>query len=240
MRVGILDSGIGGLNTFSAIYGIENRNNYVYLADDLNAPFGNKSEAELMRIAERGIGRLKKLGCEIIVFACNTLTTVTIEEMRRRHGDITLIGAEPAVYPASRYGGKIALLGTVATVNSARVKKLINGNTDVDCYSFASLAGIVEHSAPHFEELDGYVKRLLHFLAGYDGVVLGCTHYIFLKPNIERVFPKIKIFDGDDGIARNVRAHSFRFGQFSRPLFLTSSGKSAGEYEKLFYFLLRE
>ena len=203
-RIGIFDSGIGGLTTLSAIKELLGGGDFVYLADDLSAPFGTKSEGELMKIGRQGIKTLANLGCSHVVLACNTMTA-TCKNRLADEFDINIIGTEPALIPAVKECARVALLATPATVGSNRVQELIlKCRGQVTSYPQCNLAGIIEGFAPDWTIMSGYIKKNCHYLDDYDGLVLGCTHYVHIKEIFRKVFPHLKIFDGNDGVARRV------------------------------------
>ena len=125
MRIGFFDSGIGGLTTMRECVKVLDGGDFVYLSDDKNAPYGVKDIAELMQIGENGVKFLSRLGCNVIVLACNTLTATIKPKLCLSYPNITFIGVEPAVKPASKENLRVALLATPRTIGSERVKSLI-------------------------------------------------------------------------------------------------------------------
>lgn len=203
-RIGIFDSGIGGLTTLRAIRERLGGGDFVYLADDFNAPFGSKSEGELMKIGREGIKTLVNLGCSHVVLACNTMTA-TCKSQLTKEFKVNLIGTEPALIPAVKECARVALLATPATVGSSRVQELLlECRGQVTSFPQRNLAGIIEGVAPDWTIMSSYVKKNCHYLSDYDGLVLGCTHYVHIKDIFYDVFPHLKIFDGNDGVSRRV------------------------------------
>lgn len=205
-RIGIFDSGIGGLTTLRAIRERLNGGDFVYLADDLSAPFGLKSEGELMKIGRENIKTLVNLGCSHVVIACNTMTASCKSRLVKEF-KVNIIGTEPALIPAVKECMRVALLATPATVGSSRVQELLlECRGQVTTYPQCNLAGIIEGVAPDWTIMKCYVEKNCHYLSDYDGLVLGCTHYVHIKDIFSEVFPHLKIFDGNDGVSRRVES----------------------------------
>ena len=117
--IGIFDSGIGGLSILSEINKMLPNENTIYLADNKNCPYGNKSRKEIIKLSIKNASTLIKMGCKIIVIACNTATTNAIKEIRKSF-EIPIIGIEPAIKPAltNTKTGKIGILATEKTLSS--------------------------------------------------------------------------------------------------------------------------
>ena len=133
--IGIFDSGLGGLSILSEIHKQLSRENIVYLADSINAPYGEKSQKEIIEFSLENTQFLLSKGCKIIVVACNTATTNAIDILRRKH-DVQFIGIEPAIKPASlqTQTGKIGILATRGTLSShlfSKSAKKLNKNVKI-------------------------------------------------------------------------------------------------------------
>lgn len=221
-RIGIFDSGIGGLTTLCSIQKALGGGDYVYLADDVSAPFGTKSEVELMRIGSYGVETLVGLGCKHIVLACNTLTATCKQKLVERF-NVNIIGTEPALKPAVSECTKVALLATPSTIASKRVQELLlTCRGQVTCYPHYNLAGIIEGVSPDWKIMKGYIRKNCHYLDGYDGLVLGCTHYVHIKSVFEETFPHLKVFDGNDGVGRRVLSFTGKASGGSVKVYTTS------------------
>lgn len=237
-RIGIFDSGIGGLTTLSAIIKHLGGGDYVYLADDKNAPFGQKSEGELLKIGRQGIQTLINLGCNHVVLACNTMTA-TCKARLVDEFSVNIIGTEPAIAPAIKECTKVALVATPATLSSNRVRELIlSSRSQVTSFPQVNLAGIIESIAPDWSILYPYVRKNFHYLCDYDGLVLGCTHYVHIREVFEKVFPSIKIFDGNDGVARRVATFVEKPTKNGLKIY-TTTRKQEDRYKKLLGILLK-
>ncbi len=184
--IGVLDSGVGGLSVLKEIKSSLPKESIVYFADNLHCPYGTKSVEELREITKRVIEFLLKKNCKLIVIACNSITSVFIEELRKDY-KIPFIGIEPATLVAARQtkNHKIGVLATKTTLKSKlfnKTKEKVTSDVKVELKIGAGLVELVEEG-----ELDG--KRAIAVvkenLRGFkkkdvDQVVLGCTHYPFL------------------------------------------------------------
>ena len=177
---------------------------YKYIGDSKNCPYGEKTDAELMRIVTGHVETLKEWGAQIIVIACNTATTKCIEELRIKYPDLKFVGTEPAIKLAAESGvKKVLVMATPGTIHSERVMSLLAENQRpgqrIDLLACAGLADVIETGV-------GIDKKLEELLGGvdkdYEVVVLGCTHYSLAKLEIQKYFPEAKLVDGNEGVAK--------------------------------------
>ena len=199
MRIGIVDSGVGGLTTTRCVMQLVNAEYYYYM-DNAHVPYGTKRQAELESIARNTVCVMNSIGVDIIVVACNTLSAVVGEYMRSIT-DIPIVLTEPAIRMAHNSGGTTIVLATPMTVSSKRFGRLINRYDDVIVKSSTTLATYVEEN-----NMDKAKDELSVQLAGKkaDNVVLGCTHYVYLKEYVESL--GYKVFEGNDGVARRTES----------------------------------
>ena len=207
--IGIFDSGSGGLSVYREIVKLLPQERYVYFADNAYCPYGEKS-AEAIRDRARAVTDiLLGLGADIIVVACNTATAAAIATLREEYPDIPFVGMEPAVKPAA-LGTETGVIGVLATAGTLKGSKYLKmrGQYEDD-------VRIVEHVGEGFVELvengilDGpaaydTVRASLQPLldAGADRIVLGCTHYPFLRSVIEDVAgPGVQVIDPARAVA---------------------------------------
>lgn len=206
------DSGIGGINTLKECVKLLPNENYIYFADDANCPYGNNSDAEILKmVKERLILLLKRYKIKLVVFACNTITTCCVERLRGEFG-VDIVGTEPAIIPAIKNSRnkEVLVLATNATLRQNkynRVEKSVEGKVH-------SLG--LKHLAIDIEEIllkkrqgsfDKYYLKIRDFLnenKNVDGIVLGCTHYCFLREELENLF-KVDVYDGNLGVAKRVK-----------------------------------
>ena len=208
--IGIFDSGSGGLSVYREIVKLLPYEQYVYFADNAHCPYGEKSAAYIQDRARAITGILLGMGADIIVVACNTATAAAISTLRAEYPKVSFVGMEPAVKPAA-LGTKTGVIGVLATAGTLKGSKYLKtkGQYEDD-------VRIVEHVGEGFVELvengilDGpeaeeTVRKSLQPLldAGADRIVLGCTHYPFLKPVISAIAgPDVQIIDPAPAVAR--------------------------------------
>lgn len=209
--IGIFDSGSGGLSVLREILRVLPWEKYIYYADNANCPYGEKTP-EFIRGRGRAISEyLLSRGAEIIVVACNTATAAAISTLRNEY-PVRFIGMEPAVKPAA-LSSKTGVIGVLATAGTLKGSKYLTAKG-----IYEEDVKIVEHVGQGFVELvengilDGPVaeetvrKSLRPLLeAGADRIVLGCTHYPFLRKVIQRVAgPDVTIIDPAPAVARHL------------------------------------
>ena len=209
-KIGVFDSGIGGLNILAKLEKILPGEDFIYYGDSKNCPYGTKSQDELMNICCRIVDYFKKCGCKLVVIACNTATTRCMKELRKLYPELIFVGTVPAVKMACDNNCHNTLvLATDGTIASERVHELVrdNKNNDQNIYLIAC-TGLAEAIEAKDNKLID--KVLFNHLSEYldkniDSVVLGCTHYPWARENILKLFPDVLIFDGIDGVAREVK-----------------------------------
>ena len=208
MKIGFYDSGLGGVKTLKDIIDMGLTGDIYYLGDTKNCPYGTKNVDDLKKIIDENIKYLIKLGCKIIVVACNTATSVAINDLREKYKDIFFTGTEPAVKPAlDDIHKKILVMATTRTINGEKLKELIGDNTnDVLLKSADELVPLIENN-----DIDGVNKYLKNELKNYDlnnisHIVLGCTHFPIVRENILNIVSEynIKVIDGNYGIGKNL------------------------------------
>lgn len=209
--IGIFDSGIGGLSIWKGIIQTIPRVSTVYVADQKWAPYGNRPISE---IRDRGyaISRyLKNLGASVIVMACNTATvSVTVEDLRERLCDLNFVGVEPPIKKLAKTTktNSIALFATKATCESERVKVLMSqfaSEMQTQIIPTVEWANLVEDNFPEPETTESVNHYLAQIQPKTDVVGLGCTHYPFLKPWLQKSNNSIDYLDVVSPVARQVK-----------------------------------
>ena len=210
--IAVFDSGVGGLSVLVRLRELMPEEDFIYLGDRKNAPYGSKTHEEVRRIAEKNVDMLVLHGAKAVVIACNTATAAAVEPMRKKYPQIPIIGIEPAVKPAVDAGcGRILVLATPRTVSEPRFIALMErraGDSAVIGVPCEGLSQMVERGECEGEETDAYFERLFAPFRsdGFDAVVLGCTHYPFVRSAIRRaVGENVAIFDGAEGTARHTK-----------------------------------
>ena len=210
--IGLFDSGIGGTSIWSAINNLLPHEDTIYLADSINAPYGEKSKEEIIALSSKNTEYLLNLNCKIIVVACNTATTNAIKELRAKY-KVPFIGIEPAIKPAALNSKtqKIGILATKGTLNSELFYKNVEKFQEIKIieqigYELVTLIENGEINSPYMNQL--LIKYLTPMInANIDYLVLGCSHYPYLIPQIENILPKnIKIIDSGEAVAKQTMA----------------------------------
>jgi len=191
--IGIFDSGVGGLSIARCIRNTLQAESLIYIADQGFSPYGTKSKQEIEVRSNCVIDFLIDQGCKAIVVACNTATVNSIDKLRIKY-DIPLVGVEPGVKPAAlnTKTGVVGILATALTLNSDSFKELkasYSEQVNVEMEACPDLVDLVEEgsfsSAEALKQIENYVVPLLD--KGADHIVLGCTHFSFLIPLIEKI-----------------------------------------------------
>lgn len=209
-KIGMFDSGIGGLTVLKELRKLLPNENYIYYADSKNNPYGEKSDSELMNIVTNIVDFLISKEVKIIVIACNTATTRCINRLRKMYPNMIFVGTEPAIKVACDKNYKNTLvMATPGTIKSERTHELVKLNKKRDqkitLLSCKGLADAIESG-----NKDNVNKVLHKLLDNYvdediDSIVLGCTHYPHAKKNIKELFPNAKLIDGNKGVSRQVK-----------------------------------
>ena len=208
----LYDSGIGGLTTLKAMLSELPNEKFLYFADDKNCPYGNKSKQEIQEIVEKNIDFIiNKYKIKMLVFACNTITACCIDECRKKY-DFEIVGMEPALKLAMKNSNhkRILALTTNATKEQNRFKKLVSSvGGKVYVIGLSNFADDIENTFVFNKNCNfAYVvegcERVLRKNKNIDGLVLGCTHYVFLKDALSNRI-NINIYDGNYGVAKRVK-----------------------------------
>lgn len=209
--IGLFDSGIGGTSIWKEVYGLLPNENTIYLADSKNAPYGLKSKDEIIQLSCKNTELLLEANCKIIVVACNTATTNAIKELRAKY-DVPFIGIEPAIKPAAIQSQTqtIGILATKGTLNSSLFHENVAKHSDVTIIEQIGhgLVQLIENGdldSPEMKELlESYLLPMVE--KNIDYLVLGCSHYPYLIPQIKKIIPSsIKIIDSGEAVAKQTK-----------------------------------
>jgi len=209
--IGLFDSGIGGTSIWKEVHALMPNENTIYLADSKNAPYGLKTKEEIIALSEKNTEFLLNKNCKIIVVACNTATTNAIKELRAKY-KVPFIGIEPAIKPAA-LGSKtnsIGILATKGTLNSDLFHKSVANFPDVKIIEQIGhgLVQLIEDGKINTTEMHQLLKNYLDPMISenIDYLVLGCSHYPYLIPEIKKIIPDtIKIIDSGEAVAKQTK-----------------------------------
>ena len=219
MRIGVFDSGIGGLTVLAEALARLPGADYLYFADTASVPYGNKPKQVVRDCVFAGVDFLVAQGLDALVVACNTATSVAIEDLRHRHR-FPIIGMEPAVKPAleglhGAAGGpasRVLVLATDMTLREEKFHSLVNRIDAEARVDYLSLQGLVAR-AEAFDFAEASILPYLREatarldLPAYGAVVLGCTHFPYYRPHLRQLFgPETALVDGNRGTVNNLCA----------------------------------
>lgn len=210
--IGLFDSGVGGLSVWREVANALPGQALVYFADQAYCPYGSRSLTEIRDRAERVARFLLQQGADLLVVACNTASAAALGHLRSLF-TVPIVGMEPALKPAveQTHSGRVAVMATPATFQGepfARLMARFAHGVEVVLQPCPGLVEQVEQGDLHSPRT---VDLLQHYLAdlpahGVDELVLGCTHYPFLRPAIEQVIgPDIQVIDPAPAVARQVQ-----------------------------------
>jgi glutamate racemase len=209
--VGLFDSGIGGTSIWKEVHALLPNENTIYLADSKNAPYGLKTKDEIIHLSCKNTELLLEENCKIIVVACNTATTNAIKELRAKY-DVPFIGIEPAIKPAAIQSKTqtIGILATKGTLSSALFYENVAKHPNVTIIEQIGhgLVQLIENGdldSPEMKELlESYLLPMVE--KNIDYLVLGCSHYPYLIPQIKKIIPpSIKIIDSGEAVAKQTK-----------------------------------
>lgn len=210
-KIGVLDSGIGGTTVLDKVVELLPNEEYVYYADTINNPYGEKSEEELYKIVKEIVTFLiNKKNCKMIVLACNTATTKCMERLKEEFPEMLFVGTVPAVKAAcDKHYKHTLVLATPATIESERMAELVHdnkaANQEIILCPCLGLAHAIEEN--NEEKITQILEKIQLEMKDkkIDSIVLGCTHYPLIKERIASFFPDAELLDGSLGVAQEVK-----------------------------------
>jgi glutamate racemase len=209
--IGLFDSGVGGTSIWKEVHALLPNESTIYLADSKNAPYGQKTQEEIIELSKKNTEFLLNNNCKLIIVACNTATTNAIKTLRETY-DIPIIGIEPAIKPAALHSKtqKIGILATQGTLNSELFHQTVALYSDVKVVEQIGfdLVKLIENGEMYSKKMTQLLEEyLLPMVAqDIDYLVLGCTHYPYLIPQIQKIIPKhIKIIDSGEAVAKQTK-----------------------------------
>ncbi len=207
--IGFYDSGVGGISVLREALKMLPNEHYVFYGDTKNAPYGTKTQEQIQQFAFEAVELLISKNAKAIVIACNTATSAAAAILRSRY-TLPIIGMEPALKPAHelRREGQILVMATPLTLHLPKFKTLMGQYGDnavpVPC---KGLMEFVEKGITHGQEVEEFILSLIgpYLNKPVDAVVLGCTHYVFLKKLIQSLLPAgTHVVDGNLGTVKQL------------------------------------
>ena len=211
--IGVFDSGMGGLSIVQELQAHLPHESIIYLADTKNVPYGQRSDSEICQLTSQAVAWLHQQGCKAVVVACNTASAFSLTHLREHYGaGFPVIGLVPAVKPAvlKTQSNVIGVLATPGTLRGTLLKDVIEqvatpAHVEVITVVSPALVPFVEQGLQHSAACQAELRDVLLPLqqAGADYLVLGCTHYPFLKDSIQAVFgQQFNLIDSGVAVAR--------------------------------------
>lgn len=211
--IGFFDSGVGGISVLKKTLNVLPNENYIYLGDSANAPYGTKSEKEIIDLSINAANFLLEKKVKAIVIACNTATSIAANILRDKYPNIPILGIEPAIKPAleKQKDGITLVMATPVTLSKGKfIKKLehYKNNYKIELIPCPGLAEIIESGNIQGAIIERYLQEILKDIPNtkIDNIVLGCTHYPFIKESLLNILnTNIEIIDGSLGTAINLK-----------------------------------
>lgn len=209
--IGVFDSGVGGVGVLKELVQILPNENYMYYGDSLNAPYGEKSPEKILELVDNIVQHLLQQKVKAIVIACNTATSVAVSELRVRYPELPIIGMEPAIKKgiSEEKKNRVLVMATPVTLHLDKYIQLqhqLEPQAEflpVECPGLAKRIELMNLEGEDLKKmLEGF---LLPYQGTVDNVVLGCTHYPFVKNLIRDILGDIPIYDGGKGTALQVQ-----------------------------------
>ncbi len=232
LPIGVFDSGFGGISVLRELVKQLPHEDFLFYGDSANAPYGEKTMEKVRKLTLEKVEYLRGKGIKAVVIACNTATSAAIKALRETYTDMPVIGIEPAVKPATMVGEhpRVLVLATPGTVKGSKFQELeerFEDKAKIIPVACPGLMDFVEAGIMGGEQVDTYLQNLLssYLKEGVDAVVLGCTHYPFLRKAIQKaVGENVHVIDGSAGTARELKRRL-------KEEDLLSSRQRAGEVE---------
>lgn len=214
LPIGFMDSGLGGLSVLREAVRIMPAEDFIYFGDSLHAPYGTKEQSVIRDLTFAVVENLLKQGIKGLAVACNTATSAAVRLLRGMYPDLPIVGIEPAIKPAvtSSHGGRILVMATPMTIQQEKYQALLDqyrDQADIVSVPCGGLMEFVEQGRFGGEELDAYFREhLMPFITeGTETIVLGCTHYPFLRPHLQEFLGErpIQLIDGSYGTSMELK-----------------------------------
>ena len=211
--IGFFDSGVGGISVLREAVKLMPNENYIYFGDSKNAPYGIKSVEEIKKLSFNAVDFLVKKNIKALVVACNTATSAAIDDLRLKYGNMPVIGIEPALKPAVELDreGKVIIMATPVTLSEKKFNRLMKKyeeKINIELLPCPGLVELIESGFTHGEKINEYLHNKLgkYLNDSMSAIVLGCTHYPFVKDEIKKIVgSKVPILDGGSGTAKQLR-----------------------------------
>ncbi len=207
--IGVMDSGFGGLSVLEDLSNQIPAADFIYYGDLLNSPYGTKPAEVVRKYVKNIVNFFLKKGVNAVLLACNTATSVSVQYLREQH-EIPIFGMEPAIKPAiqAHPNSQIAVLATSLTLREEKFENLgktLNALDRIVPYNCDGLASLIDRE--DFSGARKFLEPIFEDITkkGIQDIVLGCTHYVLIKPIFKHWNPEIRLYDGNFGTVRHMK-----------------------------------
>ncbi|MBR2421562.1 MAG: glutamate racemase [Oscillospiraceae bacterium] len=210
-KIAVFDSGVGGISVLKELMAIMPEEHYLYFGDSINAPYGTRTTEEVRVLSLNAAAMLYERGIKALVVACNTATAAAITQIRAEYPNLIVVGIEPALKMATdRFPrGHVGIMATQVTLREEKLEHLVCRFPDatVEKIPAPGLVELVEQGKADSEETEQLLRQILApYLGQLDAIVLGCTHYPFVRDTVQKVLGEcVQVLDGGAGTARQTK-----------------------------------
>ena len=214
MSIAVFDSGVGGISVLKSLVEVMPNEDFIYYGDSANAPYGTKTLEQVRALTcEHAKELILNQHAKGLVVACNTATSAAVRILREQYPDVPIVGIEPAVKPAMLFmeNPRVLVMATPMTIREEKLKKLMDRYRhlgEIIPLPCPGLMNFVERGDLYGDDVRQYLEELLYSYSHneIDAVVLGCTHYPFVRKMIQEVLgDRLRVFDGGNGTAREMK-----------------------------------
>lgn len=207
--IAVFDSGVGGISVLRELVALMPEENFLYFGDSANAPYGEKTTGEVRQLTLHHANRLLSRNIKALVVACNTATSAAIDELRKQYPGTIIVGIEPALKPAVEQfpHGTIGIMATQVTLREEKLSHLQEHFPQAQVVRIKAIGLVEAIEQGDWENAQALLSQILTpYIGKLDALVLGCTHYPFVRQAISRILgEKTVLFDGGAGTARQTR-----------------------------------
>lgn len=211
--IAVMDSGVGGISVLREMVRLMPQEDFIFFGDSANAPYGTKTTEFVRDLTVEHVNTFLDRGVKAVAIACNTATAAALKDLRKLYPDLPMVGIEPALKPAVEQhpGGRILVMATPMTIREEKFNLLLSRFQEKAIIYPLACPGLMDYVEAGMFDSPKLYKFLEELLWDYrngevDAVVLGCTHYPFVKRAISKVLgPEVEIFDGAEGTARELK-----------------------------------
>ena len=207
--IAVFDSGVGGISVLRELMALMPQENFLYYGDSANAPYGDRPTQQVRQLTLTAADMLIKRGVKALVVACNTATAAAIKDLRQAYPDTVIIGIEPALKLAydQFHNGRVGVMATQVTLREEKFAQQLERFPDmqVSLIPAPGLVELIEAGQTEEPQTEALLQQLLFpYVGKLDALVLGCTHYPFVKEQIREILgQQTTLLDGSLGTARH-------------------------------------